>query len=446
MKNLRSLFTAALISALAFMAAPARAADGSPFKFEFHGFVVGSVYMQDQTFLSGQGSGFLVAAPRPVAELGNAAAPATYKSATFFGADVRQARPILQITGPEVFGGATPKGYFEADFFGDPNASALGYEMPNLRLRQAYAELKWGNTSFDAGQHSAQLLVAQIPATLAHITNPVAYGAGLVGWRTVGLRFFHTFPLDAWKLELGLELCEPKWADISGGTVLPGNAPNLISLAWASSMPQFVGRLKLDGKLSDAASLTVYAAGSIEKVNLKGFGDSVAPNGVTLQDGTVKTDLNSWVGEGGLRFQYAFTPDNVLNVNGQLYTGRGTGPLAGTMLQFGDIGDFGAYVEAGISIIKPLSVWGIFGMSAVNKDDLQNWANAGGANLTAANTALRSDNQVFGGMLRYMDGGYAVGAEYYTYTTKWLLGNLAAPGGTTSTSAYQFLVSAGYFF
>ncbi len=449
MKTLRSLFTAALILALASMAAPARAADESPFKFEFHGFVVGSVYLQNQTFASGQGSGLLVAAPRPSLELPQPGV-VTSKSDTFFGADVRQSRPIFVITGPQVFGGATPKGYFEADFFGVNNVSALGYEMPNLRLRQAYAELSWnnGNTKFDAGQHSAQLLVTQIPTTLAHITNPVTYGAGLVGWRTVGLRFFQTFPLDTWKLEIGLEVSEPKWSDIAGpaGPVFPGNQPDQISLAWASSMPQFVGRLKLDGKLSDAASLTVYAAGSVEKVNLKGFGNSVNPNGVTLQDGTVKTGLTSWVGEGGLRFQYAFTPDNVLNVNGQVYTGRGTGPLAGTMIQFGDIGDFGFYVEAGISIIKPLSVWGIFGSSAADKDDLQNWLNTAGTPRTVANTTLKSDNQMYGGMLRYMDGGYAIGAEYYHYETKYLLGTLAAPGGTTSTSAYQFLVSAGYFF
>lgn len=448
MKNLRSLFTAAVILALASMAAPTRAADESPFKFEFHGFVVGSVYLQNQTFASGQGSGLLIAAPRPSLELPEPGV-ATSKSDTFFGADVRQSRPIFQITGPQVFGGATPKGYFEADFFGVMNASPLGYEMPNLRLRQAYAELSWnnGNTKFDAGQHSAQLLVAQLPTTMAHITNPVTYGAGLVGWRTVGLRFFQLFPLDpAWKLELGLEVAEPKWNDLVGATVLPGNAPDLISLAWASSMPQFVGRLKLDGKLSDAALLTVYAAGSVEKVNLEGFGNSVAPGGVTLQDGTVKTSLTSWVAEGGLRFQYTFSPDNVLNVNGQLYTGRGTGPLAGTMVQFGDIGDFGFYVEAGISILKPLSIWGIFGTSAANKDDLQNWLNPAGTPRTVANTTLKSDNQMYGGMLRYMEGGYAIGAEYYHYETKYLLGTLAAPGGTISTSAYQFLVSAGYFF
>ena len=443
MKNLRSLFTVALILALAFMAAPARAADESPFKFEFHGFVVGSVYLQNQTFATGQGSGLLIAAPRPGLEL-PIPGSATSKSDTFFGADVRQSRPIFVITGPQALGG-TPKGYFEADFFGDPNLSALGYEMPNLRLRQAYAEIKWGNTTLDAGQHSAQLLVAQIPTTMAHITNPVTYGAGLVGWRSVGVRFFQTFPLDAWKLELGLEACEPKWLDIAGTTVFPGNAPNLISLAWDSSMPQFVGRLKLDGKAGDA-SLTFYAAGSVEKVNLKGFGNSVNPDGVTLQDGTVKTDLTSWVAEGGLRFSYPITPDNVLSVNGQVYTGRGTGPLAGTMLQFGDIGDFGFYVEAGISIIKPLSIWGIFGSSAANKDDLQNWANLAGANLTVANTTLKSDNQLIGAMLRYMDGGYAIGAEFYTYNTKYLLGNLAAPGGTESTSAYQVLASLGYFF
>ena len=148
-------------------AVPARAADESPFKFEFHGFVAGSLYMQNQTFITGQGSGLLVAAPRPGLEL-PIPGSATSKSGTFVGADVRQVRPIFVITGPEALG-AKPKAHFEFDLFGNQNAGALGYESPNVRLRQAFAELRWGNTTFDAGQHSAQLLLAQIPVTIAQV-------------------------------------------------------------------------------------------------------------------------------------------------------------------------------------------------------------------------------------------------------------------------------------
>ncbi len=457
-KTLRSLFTAALMLALASTAAPARAADESPFKFEFHGFVVGSLYLQDQTFLGGQGSGLMFTAPRPSLEMPQPA-PTTTKSGTFLAGDVRQTRPIFVVTGPEALG-AKPKAHLEFDLFGNSNAGALGYESPNLRLRQAFAELKWGNTTLDAGQHSAQILLAQIPTSVAHITNPVAYGAGLIGWRSIGFRVTHAIPMEAFKLELAAEVSHPKWNDVLSGTAcglsantspsepgcaLPGNAPTQISLAWASSMPQLVGRVKAEGKAGDFSWMG-WVAGSYEKIDLKGFGSTVAPTGVTLQDLSVETGLTSYAGIVGGRFGYS-----PVALNFQLYTGRGTGPLAGSMLQFGDIGDFGYYVEVGVNATKQFSIWGIVGGSAVDKEDLQNWVNTpasptAGGSLTAANTTLRSDNQLFGGMLRYMDGGYAFAAEYYTYTTKWLLGNLAAPLGTTSTSAYQFIVSGGYFF
>ena len=439
MKTLRSLFTAALTLALASTAAPARAADESPFKFEFHGFVVGTLYLQDQTFLFGQGSGLLGTAPAPANEVprpGNA----TDKSGTFLAADVRQTRPIFVISGPEALG-AKPKAHLEFDLFGNPNPGAYGYEQPTVRLRQAYAELKWGNTTFDAGQHSAQLVLSQIPTSVAHITNPVTFGAGLLGWRSIGFRVSHAIPMDSMKLELAAELSHGKWADVNAaGVVFPGNAPNQISLAWASSMPQIVARVKADGKSGDFSWMG-YLAGSYEKIDLKGFGSTNAPNGVTLQDGSVETGLSSYAGVVGVRLGYS-----PVALNGQVYTGRGTAPMFGSLAQFGDIGDFGYYVEAGVNITKQFSLWAITGACAVDEDDLQNWGNPAGTALTPANTGLRSDNQLFGGMLRYMDGGYAFAAEFYTYNTDWLQGNLATPLPSISTSAYQFLVSAGYFF
>jgi hypothetical protein len=250
--------------------------------------------------------------------------------------------------------------------------------------------------------------------------------------------------MDAFKLELAGEVSHGKWADVTGaafpGNVMPGNDPTTISLAWSSSMPQLVGRVKAEGKAGNLSWMG-WLAGSYEKIDLKGFGSSVAPTGVTLQDGSVETGLSSYAGVLGGRFAY-----QPVALNFQLYTGRGTAPMVGSLLQFGDIGDFGYYAEVGVWATKQISIWGIVGGVAVDKEDLQNWGNPGGTARTVANTGLRSDNQLFGGMLRYADGGYQLAAEYYTYTTKWLLGTLAVPAGTTSTSAYQFIVSGGYFF
>jgi hypothetical protein len=406
--------------------------------FEFHGFVVGSLYTQDQTFLTGQGSGILIAAPTPAATLPMPSST-TSKSDTFLGGDVRQTRLILVYNGVEAWG-ARPKAHLEFDLFGNPNSGALGYESANIRLRQAFGELKWGNTTFDAGQHSAQILLAQIPASVAHITNPVPYGAGLLGWRSIGFRAFHAIPLDGAKVELGAEVSHGKWADASGATVFPGNAPNQISLAWAAKTPQLVARVKADGK-SGRLSWMGWVAGSYESVNLKGFGNTVAPNGVTLQDGSVKKSLASYAATAGGNL--TFTPVTLMF---QAYTGRGTGPLAGTMLQFGDIGDIGYWAQLGVFATKQISIWGIYGGSNADKKDLQNWLNPTGVALTEANTTLRKDNTMYGGMVRFADGGYAVALEGYSYTTKYLLGNLANDGGTKSTDAYQILLSGGYFF
>ncbi len=441
MKALRSLMIASLL-ALALVAVNARAADESPFKFEFHGFVVGSLYLQDQTFANGQGQGLLMSAPAPANKLkrpGNA----TDKTGTFLGGDVRETRPIFVLSGPKAFG-ATPKAYLEFDLFGNPNTGALGYEQENIRLRQAYGELKWGTTTLDVGQHSAQILLAQIPASVAHIPNPVTFGAGQLGWRTIGFRAIHAMPMEGWKLEIAGELSHGKWADANANpfptNVFPGNSPTTISLAWASSTPQVAARVKADGTSGNLKWMG-FVSGSWESIDLKGFGSSVAPNGVTLQDGSVKKDVTSYAVSGG--GSVTFTP---VTLTGQIYQGRGTAPMAGSLLQFGDIGDLGYWVQAGVNATPEISIWAIYGGSTLDKKDLQNWGNLAGTALTEANTGLRQQNQLYGGMLRFMDGGYALAAEYYAYSTDWLLGNLAAPAGTKSTTAYQFLLSGGYFF
>lgn len=439
MKATRCLLTASLIAA-PLVSGEARAADAGPPgpTLEFHGFVVGSIYSQDQTFLTGQGSGLLMAAPTPGTTL-PIPGSTTSTSGTFLGGDVRQTRFIFALSGTEALG-ARPKAHLEFDLFGNSNTGALGYESPNPRLRQAYAELKWGNTTFDVGQHSAQILLGQIPTTVAHITNPVAYGAGLIGWRTIGFRAFQAVPLEAARLEVAAEISHGKWSDASGTTVFPGNTPNAISLAWAAGTPQLVGRVKAEGKRG-SFSWMGWVAGSYESIDLKGFGNTVAPNGVTLQDGSVRKNIASYAATAGGNL--TLTPVTLMF---QGYTGRATGPLAGTVLQFGDIGDVGYWAQLGVFATKQLSLWGIYGASAADKKDLQNWLNPTGADLTVATTAIRKDNAVYGGMLRYQEGGYAFAAEYYSYSTKYLLGNLANDRGTKSSSAYQVLLSGGYFF
>jgi hypothetical protein len=280
----------------------------------------------------------------------------------------------------------------------------------------------------------------------------VTFGAGLYGWRTIGFRVFHAIPMDSMTLTLGAELSHPHWADANaaafpGGTD-PGNSPQTISLAWASGMPQIVARVMANGKSGNLAWMG-WVAGSFEQVDLKGFGSTVAPNGVTLQDpdgagpevGAVKKGLTSYAITAGT--QLTFMP---VTLKAQISTGRGTAPLAGSMLQFGDIQDLGYWAQLGFYATKQVSLWAIYGASSVDKKDLQSWGNTAGAVLTEATTGLRQANQVYGGMLKFADGGYQFGLEYYQNSTDWLLGNLLTPGGTKNTTAMQVLVSGGYWF
>lgn len=440
MKNLRSLFTAALISALAFTAAPARAADESPFKFEFHGFVTGSMYLQDQQFGVQQGQGLLLYAPSPLNNApykGDAAVPpanAATKSGTYLTSDIRQSRFIFATTGPKAFG-ATPKAYIEGDFLGG-TGSALFWESWTPRLRSAYAELNWGNTVFQAGQFSAHLLLGQIPNSVAHIANPPTFGAGTVGWRTMGFRILETIPMDAWKLELAAEVVHSRWGTDPSPFGTPNNTPAVVGLGAASDLPQVVGRVKGYGKSGDF-DWTVYVAASYESINFKGFGD-VHPNGVTLADGTVKTSASPYVAEVGGLLKY-----DIVSLAFNVYTGSGTAAMAGALLQNGMIGDTGYWAQLGINATKEFSIWGLFGGETLNKTDMTNWA------AVYPNAAPKSDNQLFGGQLRYQDAGYAFALEYYRYATKYLATPArggAADYGDTTTNASQFILTAGYFF
>lgn len=433
MKTLRSLFVAASVLALAFTAAPARAAD--EFKFEMHGFITGSMFMQDQQFAGAQGQGLLLDAPTPLNNApykGNAVtvpAGRATDSGTYLMGDIRQSRFIFAVTGPKAFG-ATPKAYIEGDFLGG-SGSALFWESWVPRMRQAYAELNWGNTVFQAGQYSAQLLLAQIPNSVAHIANPPTFGAGTVGWRPMGFRILHSIPLDGLKLELAAEVVHSRWAD-----PVPGTALDTVGFGTASGMPQLVGRVKAEGKAGELA-WTGYVAASYESVNLKGFG-SILPNGVTLADGTVKTSVSPYVAEVGGFFKY-----NPITLAFNVYTGSGTSAMAGALLQNGMIGDTGYWVQLGVNATPEFSIWGIFGAETLDKTDITNWA------AVYANAAPKSDNQMFGGQLRYQQGGYAFALEYYRYATKYLAVTTASPNTSypdTTTNASQFILTGAYFF
>lgn len=419
MRTLRSI---SVISALAVLlsAGAARAADESPFKFEFHGFVTGSMFMQNQVFLGGTGQDNLLAAPTPANEVGGPGFAGS-KSDSFLGADARQSRWIFIMTGPQAFG-ATPRSYFEGDFLGaSATAGPGGIENTQARLRAAFGELKWGTTQLQVGQFSAQLILAQLSASVAHIANPITFGTGTIGGRSVGVRVIHSMPMGDMKLELGAEAFASKFADpVRGGT------PATVSAGWDSGMPMLGARAKLDGK-SGALGYSLYVAGLYESVDLKGYGDT-APNGITLPNGTTKKSLSPYAAEVGGNFLFA-----PISVAFNVYMGKGAGVWAGAINQGGEISDLGYWAQLGLHPTKQIGLFGLFGQNKSDEDDVRLW---GGS---------RKDNQLIGGIARFSDGGYTLAAEYYQFKTTYLTGGFGGTG-TAKTDGYQAIVSGHYAF
>jgi hypothetical protein len=228
------------------------------------------------------------------------------------------------------------------------------------------------------------------------------------------------------KLELAGSVAGGTWADNS----LPGNAPATVSSAFASNMPQLEARARIEGK-SGPLGFNIYADGLYQNVNLKGFGD-VRPNGVTLADGSVKTSATTQAVELGGKF--SFTP---VFVAFNVYTGKGLGQLAGTMLQLGEIGDTEFWVQGGVNLTKEFSLNATYGQANVKEADLKNWA------AVYANAAPKKSNQLITAQAKYLDGGYAFAVEYISYSTKYLA---TAAYGDTTTDGYQVIATAGYFF
>ncbi len=429
MKALRSLLIASLLT----VATSAVAQDPSPYKFEFHGFVTGSLYMQDQVGgVNQSGQGLLFFAPSPANHMPTLPTAATgQKSGTFIGGDVRQSRYIFVLSGPKVFAGATPKAYFEGDLLGGQGGAPL-IESWVWRIRAAYAQLTWDNAWFAAGQFSANTAFAQMPDSVSHIANPLSFGAGNYGWRMMGFRGAYIVPMDANKLTLTATVAGPKW-----GTDSNGATPAGVGLGQASGMPALELNANFEGKAGNFG-YRVYGDVFYQTADLKGFGGAGA--GATLADGSVKTSATSMAYELGGKFTFA-----PVYLAFNFYSGEGMGAWAGALLQQGGIKEIGYWVSLGANATKELSANVTYGASTPDEKDVRKWATPFG------NTALKKENTLIAGQVKYMDGGYALAAEYITYSTKYAQGTWAQYQAGTNAAAiksdmYQVILTAGYFF
>jgi hypothetical protein len=389
------------------------------FKFEFHGFVGGTTYVQDGNLFPSEGQQSLAA---------NLRKPTTDR--LVYGADVRQSRFNFSVTGPNVFGTAVPKGVLEFDFFGGFGSGAFGNASLVSRLRLAYAELAiTKNHRVQFGQNN-DLMFAMAPTSLAHIAFPFGYLSGNVGWRRPGIWGFHNFPVGTSKVELAWEVARPTWADAGGignqtVTASAGGAAGGDALGFssggASGLPATEARLTF----SSGPQLTLFVTGHWHRVDRNGVDAVDAPG----------SKLDVIAGNAGGK---AVLGPVTLAATG--YYGKNLAPLVGTLLQFqpnaaGDINEWGAWAQAGVNFTKELSLWGYVGRASPDADDMR---------AAFGTAAVRMENTTLASLLQWRSGGFAIGAEWVRFITDFNVP--AAAADRSHGTGNQYLLTGLYFF
>ena len=421
-----SVLRSAVCAVLAALAATAMAEEAKPGpKFEFHGFVGGSLFAQDAVF-NGYGEQIFYLTKQP------------NQDKITFGGDARQTRLNFSLAGPPVFGGAIPKGVAELDFFSalnsaTGNAGTTGPIALAPRLRLSYAELNWGATIFRMGQDN-DLIGGSFGATsVGHIPQSYAYGAGYLSTRHLMAEVLETIPAGDMKAELALQVMAPL-----GGS--PDTFNGLTTTAESSGIPGFEARARLyKPKMFD-----VYVVGHWSERDRNGQDNGTA-NVAALGDKQYVT-----AGSVGLKL----TP-GPLTIQGQGYVGKNLSELTGGLNQLvpnnrGDAHEYGAWGQIGLNMTPEFSAWAFVGTERFTNynDALDVFGGANTAANAAARAAVRLANVTFAGMLRYMDGGYALGLEYvHMHTTNGgvpAASAKAAPNGVLDGN--QLMLSGFYFF
>jgi len=406
-------------------------ADENPFTFALHGFVGFSMYAQDAQLGLSEG------------QHGMFAVKGFDTDKLLLGGDVRQSRFNFSVAGPKVFGGATPKGVLEIDFFGGFGAGASGDVSLFNRLRAVYVELDYGANRFAFGQMN-DLIFTIAPTSLSHIAQPVGYFAGNVGWRRPAVWGFHTFGVgDGPKTEFAWEIGRSQWS--AGGTAGSNNygAPNnaYASLSESSGLPAVEARLTL----AQGKAWSLFTTGHWNKVDENGIG---VKGGPTLD--VIAWNVGGKVVAGPLTLQATgYTGKNVATLIGNFAVAQSlkftaTGPTAG--VTHDDIHAMGGWAQLGFNFTKEFSAWFEMGTDKPNADDVRKASEAG---VTGA-PGRGLQNVTTAAMLQYRDGGMAVGLEYFHFHTKYTsgaaVGTFGPIGPAVSVKGDQLIASANYFF
>ena len=383
------------------------------FKFDFHGFVSTTAYYQSTPDFLLNGQGPLLAF-------------ATKQSPTL-GFDARQTRLNFAATGPEVLGGATPKGFVEMDFFGLNSAGSYGEVSALPRLRLAYAELNWGSTIVRAGQ-DWELLNAQVPLSLSHMAFPF-FGTGFIAWREPGVGITHNLSVGESKIELGGQILKSDWQNPYNFGLTTNNDKN-VDAGQLSGLPGVEARIKWTLNTS-----FVYLVGHWNRVGASHVGELLNVPTAKNPDDTISANSPTRdfdviaVKIGGK------TKFSGVTLAGEVYSGKNLGPMLGNLLQFpiqNDIHEIGGWFQAVYDLTDKISGFAIYSTSVPNSSD------AATANAAAAGTKepLLS-NALEGLLIQYKDGAFAAGPEIFFVRTELATGVV---------NNRQYALSANYSF
>ena len=391
-------------------------------KFALHGLVGTSVYVQDTPAFVLNGQGPLLALSKPGGGFTT-------------GADIRTSRFNFSVAGPKVFGGATPKAVLEIDLFGLNSPGGFGEVSVYERVRLAYAELNWGGHDILRFGQDHELIFAMIPEGMGHMAFPATYFNGLIGWREPGIGYFHNIPVGPGKLELAVQAIKSDWenpTDFGEPTTQDLNVDYGQLSGWVGGE----ARVKYTSEL-----LTAYVAGHYNHVEGTHAGDLFPPPAATA---IPNRNWDVLAGVIGARLNLPFGLWALVSA----YAGKNLGPLLGTQLQFvttNDVSEWGGWAQLGYNITSHLNISAVGGTSRPSEGDLV-------ASLDRSTTAsARVQSNMIGGMVRYQDGGFAIGPEFYHVNEKQVNGldqgaNAGAGATNGNLDVNQFMLTGMYFF
>jgi hypothetical protein len=377
----------------------------SDISITLHGFVDSTFFWQDQNFNFGNGQN---------AEWTVPAAGGAHNNLS--GGDLRNTRLWIDIAGGKLGDSDWTAGaHVEGDFFGGNNGTgAFSSQQDIPRMRQAYVSLNSSGSSWKIGQQWSLLFATDnVPESDAHIAFPIGYGTGIIGWR---------FPGVVWSQELSQSGDTDYRLDLgafAGSWNGPGSTVNFDTAGNANFHPQVEARLHVQ-----SGDLLWYVVAHYSTEDLTGVGGTTVPP-------AAGDSITTYAYEGGVNWH----PGSWV-LHASVYDGKGLGENFGAMAQFGDISEWGGFVQGGYKFTPNWSLLAVYTTVRPNEGDVVTWVGP-----KAATTAFIR-NQDAGLDLLYNNGAYGFGLEWLHAITRYT----NSPTGATDAATVGDQVSASAIF